>query len=558
MSSQSCGTCSTAHRICWTPEKSLSRGSRAAPCSRTCPSFSSRGWKLAPLNGASSAMETWTAKPSTISPTKLSLAQGERKVRNWWCWWKIGCLEPPAGRVGCWPGIHLPIQQLHKHPGAVMSKTRVTSPWKQAPEPIKWPKGDGNVAGHWSPAMSTGTSCMLVHTCLHATGSVLTLKHCLEEDSTYYTSLSCPSWKATWLLRSCSQFIPPAATGWCTHGNPGLEGISRNISSRIALLRHWKMFIKSLCNSHQWWRAHHLPGVGSQQELLFPAANPGWSWQHTGTLKHLVCEHQNGPWPPCDNMIWSVIGLWAWSTSFLDESLSSCCWQPWAQQRNLFFSFFWLFLAKWWLSCQRWITPHALSEHSLTIQSHKKQFLQGSFSVRLDFETRGLAWDLAGMFIKTLNKNRSPEHGNLVWFWAICQRALSTVGEGLGRKERQILPAAPSKAYSRCMKIFNDKKLLPQVFAWLLLLLQDLLDFHFSSFSSSSFSEISAARISSSSCAVEITRMVTNLSGDFDNISSPRWVSALWEVTGDLWCTGDFGGSGLKLEPCDQKKSPTP
>lgn len=70
-----------------------------------------------------------------------------------------------------------------------------------------------------------------------------------------------------------------------------------------------------------------------------------------------------------------------------------------------------------------------------------------------------------GMFVKMLNKNRSLEHGNLVWFWVIWQKVLSTVGEGLGRKERQILPAAPSKAYSCCMKIFNDKKLLPQVFA---------------------------------------------------------------------------------------------
>lgn len=161
------------------------------------------------------------------------------------------------------------------------------------------------------PLKSSNEHRDLLHACLHAMGSGLTLKHWLEEDSTYYTSLSCPSWKATQLLLSCSQFVPPAAAGWCTHGNPRLEGISRNISSRIVLLRHWKMFIKSLCNSHQWWRAQHLPGVGSRQELLFPAANPGWSWQHTGTLKHLVCEYQNRPRPPCDSMIWSVIGLWA-------------------------------------------------------------------------------------------------------------------------------------------------------------------------------------------------------------------------------------------------------
>lgn len=48
--------------------------------------------------------------------------------------------------------------------------------------------------------------------------------------------------------------------------------------------------------------------------------------------------------------------------------------------------------------------------------------------------------------------------------------------------------------------------------------------------------------------------MVTKLSEDFENISSPRWVRALWEVTGDLRCTGDFGGIGLKLESCNPKK----
>lgn len=64
-----------------------------------------------------------------------------------------------------------------------------------------------------------------------------------------------------------------------------------------------------------------------------------------------------------------------------------------------------------------------------------------------------------------VNKNRSPEHGNLVRFWVIWQWVLSTAGEGLGRKERQILPAALSKAYSHCVEIINDKKLLPQVFA---------------------------------------------------------------------------------------------
>lgn len=120
------------------------------------------------------------------------------------------------------------------------------------------------------------------------------------------------------------------------------------------------------------------------------------------------------------------------------------------------------FLAKQWLSCQRWITLHVLSEHSLTIQSHKKQFLQGSISVRLDFEARGLAWHLVPIFIKTLNKNISPEHGSLVWFWVIWQRVLSTAGEGLGRKERQILPTALSEAYSHCMEIVNDKNFYPR------------------------------------------------------------------------------------------------
>lgn len=48
--------------------------------------------------------------------------------------------------------------------------------------------------------------------------------------------------------------------------------------------------------------------------------------------------------------------------------------------------------------------------------------------------------------------------------------------------------------------------------------------------------------------------MVTKLSEDFENISSPRLVGALWEMTGDLRCTGDFGGIGLTLEPYDHKK----
>lgn len=69
---------------------------------------------------------------------------------------------------------------------------------------------------------------------------------------------------------------------------------------------------------------------------------------------------------------------------------------------------------------------------------------------------------------------------------------------------------------------------------------------HFSSFSSS-FSEISAASISSSSWAVGITRIATKLSADFEDISSPGGVLALGEAVGDLRCTGDFGGIGLKL-----------
>lgn len=45
--------------------------------------------------------------------------------------------------------------------------------------------------------------------------------------------------------------------------------------------------------------------------------------------------------------------------------------------------------------------------------------------------------------------------------------------------------------------------------------------------------------------------MVTKLSEDLENISSSRWVRALWEMTGDLRCTGDSGGTGLELEPYD-------
>lgn len=70
-----------------------------------------------------------------------------------------------------------------------------------------------------------------------------------------------------------------------------------------------------------------------------------------------------------------------------------------------------------------------------------------------------------GISIKMLNKNRSPEHGYLVRFWVIWQRVLSTVSEDLGRKERQILPTALSEAYSHCVEIVNNKKLLPQAFA---------------------------------------------------------------------------------------------
>lgn len=75
---QTCETCSAAHSIRRTPEKSLGRGAGAAPCGKTCPSFSSGGWKPAPLDGASGAAETWPAEtlgricivpPGTVLPT---------------------------------------------------------------------------------------------------------------------------------------------------------------------------------------------------------------------------------------------------------------------------------------------------------------------------------------------------------------------------------------------------------------------------------------------------------------------------------------------------------
>lgn len=87
---------------------------------------------------------------------------------------------------------------------------------------------------------------MLVHTCWHLTGSEQTLKHCLGEESTYYSSLSPPSWEPTQLLPSCSLFIPPSSgsteksQGWKrTPGTsqPGLcfsilEMCSSNLSIR--------------------------------------------------------------------------------------------------------------------------------------------------------------------------------------------------------------------------------------------------------------------------------------------------------------------------------------
>lgn len=61
--------------------------------------------------------------------------------------------------------------------------------------------------------------------------------------------------------------------------------------------------------------------------------------------------------------------------------------------------------------------------------------------------------------------NRSAEHRNLIWFWVKWQRVLSAVIEGLGRRERQILPTAHSKTYSHCMEIINNRNLLAQAFA---------------------------------------------------------------------------------------------
>lgn len=61
--------------------------------------------------------------------------------------------------------------------------------------------------------------------------------------------------------------------------------------------------------------------------------------------------------------------------------------------------------------------------------------------------------------------NSSAGHRNPIWFWVTWQRVLSAVVEGLGRKEKQILPTAHSKAYRHCMEIINNKNLLPQAFA---------------------------------------------------------------------------------------------
>lgn len=60
-------------------------------------------------------------------------------------------------------------------------------------------------------SLRAGVTCVLVCTCWHVTGSELTLKHCVGEESTYCTSLSPPSWEPAQLLPSCSLFIPPSS-----------------------------------------------------------------------------------------------------------------------------------------------------------------------------------------------------------------------------------------------------------------------------------------------------------------------------------------------------------
>lgn len=72
----------------------------------------------------------------------------------------------------------------------------------------KLPAGNMNVTEVQQRVQES--TCMLVHT-WHITGSELTLKHYLREESTYCTSLSPPSWDPTQLLPSCSLFIPPSS-----------------------------------------------------------------------------------------------------------------------------------------------------------------------------------------------------------------------------------------------------------------------------------------------------------------------------------------------------------
>lgn len=223
---------------------------------------------------------------------------------NWACWLLTRSLPShpvPGPSIG-----RAPLQA----PFAATSKTRVASPWEAWPRANRvtkrgWKLAAGNMADHWGPAMSAGDH---LHNC--ACYGLWPDSETLAGRGEHLLHFSFLSQLET---NTASPFLH-SVYPWCTHGNPELEGISRNISSsRIVLLHPLKMLIKSLCNSHQRRRAHHLPGVaGWQEELLFPQANPRWSWHHARTLKHLtVYTHQDGPRPSRDSVIWSVLGLWA-------------------------------------------------------------------------------------------------------------------------------------------------------------------------------------------------------------------------------------------------------
>lgn len=145
---------------------------------------------------------------------------------------------------------------------------------------------------------------MLVHTCWHVTGSELTLKHFLGEESTYCTSLSPPSWEPPQLLPSCSLFIPPSSGS--TEKSQGWKG--------------------TLGTSHPGLCFSILERCSSNLSITAPSNGvsttfPGWTagknssqWQSQGGLgttqgPSSICALGDRAWHPRDSLICSMLGL---------------------------------------------------------------------------------------------------------------------------------------------------------------------------------------------------------------------------------------------------------